>query len=97
MDLFDIREALKGGKRAIYFRDTARGTQRAARAMTSACNQLGRWSLVRYGLNGGLVLMEANTGMFEELEEVIERFRKALPDGASTILGRVGHYDVDPW
>jgi hypothetical protein len=97
IDLFDIREGLKGGKQAVYFCDTADGAKRAARATRFACNQLGRSSLARHGFNGGLVLMEANTWMLEELYEVAERFANALPGDATVVPGRVGHYDIDPW
>ena len=96
-DLYDIRAGLGGGKRAVYFRDTADGAQRAACATRFACNQLGRSSLARHRFNGGLMLMEANTWMIEELYGIHERFVKALPDDATVVIGRVGHYDVDPW
>jgi hypothetical protein len=96
-DLYDIRAGLGGGKRAVYFRGTADGAQRAACATRFACKQLGRSSLARHRFNGGLMLMEANTWMVEELYGVHERFVKALPDDATVVIGRVGHYDVDPW
>ena len=97
IDLFDIREALKSGNRAVYFRDSANGAHRAASATRFACNQLTRSSLARYGFNGGLVLMEANTWSLDELIEVVDKLGHALPDEAPIFAGRVGHYDVDPW
>jgi len=100
IDLFDIRAALAGGKRAVYFRDTADGTQRAARTTRFACNQLGRSSVARHGFNGGLVLMEACTWDPQELIEIADRFDQALPDDRGRqrlFVGVVGHYNVDPW
>ncbi len=97
IDLFDIRAGLAGGKRAVYFRDSAAGAQRAAHAMKFPCDQIRRSPLARHGFNGGVVLMEANTWGLDELYEIADRFRNILPDDATAIIGRVGHYDVDPW
>lgn len=97
IDLADIHSTLGGGKRAVYFRDTACGAARAARATRFACNQLGRSSLAGHGFNGGLMLMEANTWDINELDEIVDSSRKFLPASAHVIIGRVEHYDIDPW
>lgn len=96
-DLFDIRAGLEGGRRAVYFRDTACGRQRVARAMTFAGNHLAHLSFAHHGFNGGVVLMEANTWHVDELYEIVNRFKAALPNGSPAVIGRVEHYDVDPW